>query len=188
MALEDRINALLDRLERDASERAMGRKQLEETADAAAFPSELLHQTHLAPPIYNAGTRRFEFERTPNRFPQGVANTLNNDVVTLRGLAAGIAGSGQNTQDLVPGDVARWRVLGVQISTTAAAIIQVREEGGGRLVLTTHTTNQAKLIWLMNGVDLTTGKSLEIWANGVTVCVFTFYVSEETDTSARGSV
>jgi hypothetical protein len=171
----------------DREERAIARNQLREVIDLAAYPSELVYQMALSPTLYNAGTRRFEFQRTPNRFLAFTATLTLNVAVDLAN-AVVISADGS---DLKPRDGKIWRVLGGRYSVSALTVIQFMDGLGGKVFEeTTLAANVATNFQLVgNGVLIPQGQRIAmqaLTAGCVLVCVL--QISEEEDTGARGSV
>lgn len=173
-------------MHQDREERAIARNQLREVIDLAAYPSELVYQMALSPTLYNPGTRRFEFQRTPNRFI-GFSVAFGGAGSAALGDAAVTSLDGS---DLIPRDGKFWRVLGVRYSFTVAAFITFADSRGGKVFeeqpIAGITPTSAMLPG--NGILIPAGGKIAVTTTIAGTLLATLYVAEEEDTSARGSV
>lgn len=184
--LLDRMCRALERHDERAEKHDMAMKQLRGVADPAMWPQEVLEEFgSLAPSIYNAGTRRFEFARSPNKYPAGQIIFAAAGVVSLRN-ATGLAQLAN--LDLAPVDGTWWRVLGGTINSNAPVTVQVRQEGGTKSIDVMFIPNNVPTPFVVpgNGITLDMAKSVEIACSAAATISFQLYVSEESDTIGRG--
>lgn len=185
MNIDEAIEEHLGRLRADAEGRAMAQMMLREVSDLAVFPEPLQRLTTLAPTLYNAGTRRFEFQRTPNRFPGivAVAFALGQEQ-DLTGLASTDGGA------LQPADGSVWKVLGGTYNFSVAATIDIKDSRAGRVF--EHMVVQANVPRTFalpgNGALVVAGRPVAIKASAAGNLDLVLYVSEESDTLGRGAV
>lgn len=183
--LLESLQSMLEREDERARKRGQAIKLLRETIDLALFPTDLLEFAGIAPAIYNAGTRRFEMQRTPNKQPTGILAFAGAGVASVRNAVSVGSIIALDTQ---PSDGTWWKVLGGIISSTVQTTVQVRQEGGTKVVTTlivpANTSSEFNVPG--NGVQLDAGKTVEIAVAAATNVEFTLYVSEESDTTGRG--
>jgi hypothetical protein len=187
--VEDLLCEYLEDVMRTNHSRAMAFKQLRATADIAAFPTDLLQEfVTLTPSLYNPGSRRFEFARTPNKYPAGQIVFAAAGALGIRGSAISV---GQLVAlDLAPTDGTVWKVLGGMLTATAAVQAQVRQEQGVKSITNLLLPNGVPVPFtcIGNGVQLDMGKSVEIAVSAAATILFQLFISEETETMARGAV
>lgn len=185
MDFDEEIAEHFGRLRVHADQTALAQMMLREVSDLATFPEPLQRLVHLSPPLYNAGTRRFEFQRTPNRFPGIVAVAFGlGQEQELTGLASVDGGA------LQPADGSVWKVLGGTYNFSVAATIDIKDSRAGRVF--EHMVVQANVprnfVLPGNGALVVAGRSVAVKASAAGNLDLLLYVAEESDTLGRGAV
>lgn len=186
MNLNERLDQWLAHLHERANEHSLAIDYLRQVSDLALFPTDLQSLISLVPNLYNATTRRFEFQRTPGLF------------VLVSGLVCAAATdtpinsvSGAATLDPttgIPKDGTYWKVLGGLLTISQPTMVDIKDGTGGRTFFHGAVIGNSVAQFSVpgNGYSFYGSKPLTVKTLLAATVDMLLFVSEESDTVGKG--